>query len=120
MRFHVMTLFPEMVSACLCAGILGKGEAKGAISFNVVNIRDYTAERKHLKVDDYTYGGGAGLLPQPGAAHRHGVRRQGLPALQFGQLRAGCAALRPGAGGGGDPDKLPCAAAFDEYFILLL
>ncbi|MCR5676075.1 MAG: tRNA (guanosine(37)-N1)-methyltransferase TrmD [Lachnospiraceae bacterium] len=64
MRFHVMTLFPEMVEASLSAGILGKAADKGLITFDVVNIRDYTKERKHLKVDDYTYGGGAGLLMQ--------------------------------------------------------
>lgn len=64
MQFHVMTLFPEMVEAGLSAGILDKAAKKGLLSFDVVNIRDYTAERKHLKVDDYTYGGGAGLLMQ--------------------------------------------------------
>ncbi|MCR4762720.1 MAG: tRNA (guanosine(37)-N1)-methyltransferase TrmD [Lachnospiraceae bacterium] len=64
MRFHVMTLFPEMVASGLEAGILGKAADKGLLSFHVVNIRDYTNEKKHLKVDDYTYGGGAGLLMQ--------------------------------------------------------
>ncbi|MBR5116482.1 MAG: tRNA (guanosine(37)-N1)-methyltransferase TrmD, partial [Lachnospiraceae bacterium] len=64
MQFHVMTLFPEMVAQSLHAGILGKAADKGVLDFDIVNIRDYTNERKHLKVDDYTYGGGAGLLMQ--------------------------------------------------------
>ena len=64
MQFHVMTLFPEMVAGSLQAGILGKAADKGILDFDIVNIRDYTKERKHLKVDDYTYGGGAGLLMQ--------------------------------------------------------
>ncbi len=64
MRFHVMTLFPDMVNASLSAGVLGKARDRGLITCHVVNIRDYTADKKHLKVDDYTYGGGAGLLMQ--------------------------------------------------------
>ncbi len=64
MHFYVMTLFPEMVEAGLGAGILGKAQDKGLVTCEIVNIRDYTKERKHLKVDDYTYGGGAGLLMQ--------------------------------------------------------
>ncbi len=69
MQFHVMTLFPEMVAGALHAGILGKAADKGELTFDIVNIRDYTRERKHLKVDDYTYGGGAGLLMQAQPIH---------------------------------------------------
>lgn len=63
MRFHILTLFPEMVDICLHASILGRAEKSGCISFHTVNIRDYTTD-KHKKVDDYTYGGGAGMLMQ--------------------------------------------------------
>ncbi len=63
MRFHILTLFPEMVEMCLHASILGRAEKSGCISFHTVNIRDYTKD-KHKKVDDYTYGGGAGMLMQ--------------------------------------------------------
>ena len=63
MKFHILTLFPEMTDACLETSILGRAAKAGCISFHSVNIRDYTLD-KHKKVDDYTYGGGAGMLMQ--------------------------------------------------------
>lgn len=62
-NFHIMTLFPEMVMNGLHTSILGRAAQKGHISIEAVNIRDYTLD-KHGKVDDYTYGGGAGMLMQ--------------------------------------------------------
>ncbi len=64
MKFHVMTLFPEMIEQVLSTSIIGRAKEKGVISFEAVNIRDYSADLKHRKVDDYTYGGGAGMLMQ--------------------------------------------------------
>lgn len=64
MNFHVMTLFPEMIEQGLSTSILGRAKEKGIIDFEAVNIRDYSADMKHHKVDDYTYGGGAGMLMQ--------------------------------------------------------
>lgn len=63
MHFHIMTLFPEMVLDGLHTSIIGRAMEKGCISIEAVNIRDYTLDR-HKKVDDYTYGGGAGMLMQ--------------------------------------------------------
>ncbi len=63
MKFHILTLFPEMTDTCLHASILGRAARSGCVSFHTVNIRDYTTN-KHKKVDDYTYGGGAGMLMQ--------------------------------------------------------
>lgn len=63
MRFNILTLFPEMVLGGLHTSIIGKAVEKGFITINAVNIRDYTRD-KHGKVDDYTYGGGAGMLMQ--------------------------------------------------------
>lgn len=63
MNFHILTLFPEMVESGLCTSILGRAAASGIISVDAVNIRDF-AFNKHNKVDDYTYGGGAGMLMQ--------------------------------------------------------
>ncbi len=63
MRFHILTLFPEMVSDCLNTSIIGRAIAKGSIELDVVNIRDF-ATNKHHKVDDYPYGGGAGMVMQ--------------------------------------------------------
>ncbi len=64
MNYHVMTLFPEMIEQGLSTSILGRARDKGLISFEAVNIRDYSGDLKHHKVDDYTYGGGAGMLMQ--------------------------------------------------------
>ena len=63
MQVHILTLFPEMVQQGLATSILGRAAEKNLISINAVNIRDYTQD-KHGKVDDYTYGGGAGMLMQ--------------------------------------------------------
>ena len=59
-----MTLFPEMVEQGLDTSILGRARDKGLIDFEAVNIRDFSNDIKHRKVDDYTYGGGAGMLMQ--------------------------------------------------------
>jgi tRNA (guanine37-N1)-methyltransferase len=58
-----MTLFPEMVLDGLDTSIIGRAKEKGYISIDAVNIRNYSTD-KHKKVDDYTYGGGAGMLMQ--------------------------------------------------------
>ena len=63
MHFHIMTLFPEMVLQGLHTSILGKAAQKGILTMDAVNIRDFTKD-KHLKVDDYPYGGGAGMVMQ--------------------------------------------------------
>ena len=65
MRIDILTLFPEMF-APLKESILGRAQKDGKLQFNVVNLRDYT-EDKHLKCDDYPFGGGAGMvmMPQP-------------------------------------------------------
>ena len=63
MNFHILTLFPEMVLQGLGASIIGRASEQGYIRIEAVNIRDYTLD-KHGKVDDYTYGGGAGMLMQ--------------------------------------------------------
>lgn len=62
-NFHVLTLFPDMVRQGLSVSVTGRAFEKGVISLNTVNIRDYTLSR-HRKVDDYPYGGGAGMLMQ--------------------------------------------------------
>lgn len=63
MYFHVLTLFPEMITNSLNMSIIGRAVEKNIISLEAVQIRDYTLD-KHNKVDDYTYGGGAGMLMQ--------------------------------------------------------
>ena len=63
MNFYVLTLFPEMVLSGLQTSIIGRALDKGLISLEAINIRDY-AGNKHQKVDDYPYGGGAGMVMQ--------------------------------------------------------
>ena len=63
MNFHVLTLFPEMIEQGMHTSIIGRAITGGYLSINAVNIRDY-AFNKHQKVDDYPYGGGAGMLMQ--------------------------------------------------------
>ncbi len=63
MNFHVLTLFPEMIMQGLNTSITGRAMGKGIISVNPVNIRDFSSD-KHSRVDDYPYGGGAGMVMQ--------------------------------------------------------
>lgn len=63
MNFHILTLFPEMVMSGLGTSIIGRAVSNGLLSIEAVNIRDY-AFNKHQSVDDYPYGGGAGMLMQ--------------------------------------------------------
>lgn len=63
MNFHILTLFPDMVMQGLNTSIIGRAMEKGLLSVEAVDIRDY-AFNKHHKVDDYPYGGGAGMLMQ--------------------------------------------------------
>ena len=69
MNFHVLTLFPEMIEQGINTSITGRAIEKGLISLNAINIRDY-AGNKHGQVDDYPYGGGAGMVMQPGPVYR--------------------------------------------------
>lgn len=64
MKFNVLTLFPDMINDSLNHSILGKAMDKGLIEVNPINFRDYSAS-KHKTVDDYPYGGGAGMVIQP-------------------------------------------------------
>ena len=63
MNYHVLTLFPEMIENVMNTSITGRAITKGLLSLEAINIRDF-AFNKHQKVDDYPYGGGAGMLMQ--------------------------------------------------------
>lgn len=63
MNFHVLTLFPDMIVNGLATSVLGRAIENGHVTLEAVNIRDHTVN-KHNKVDDYPYGGGAGMLMQ--------------------------------------------------------
>ncbi|WP_026559373.1 tRNA (guanosine(37)-N1)-methyltransferase TrmD [Bacillus sp. J37] len=66
MKIDFLTLFPEMFYGVLNESILKKAQEKEAVTFNVINFREYSSN-KHQNVDDYPYGGGAGMVltPQP-------------------------------------------------------
>lgn len=64
MKFHILTLFPEMVLSGLNTSIVGRATKNGLLSIEAVNIRDFSTN-KHRHVDDYPYGGGAGMVMQP-------------------------------------------------------
>lgn len=68
MNFHILTLFPEMVMNGLNTSIIGRAINNELLTIEAVNIRDF-AENKHNRVDDYTYGGGAGMLMQAGPVY---------------------------------------------------
>ena len=64
MNFHVLTLFPQMIEQTVNTSITGRAVKNEKISLQTVNIRDF-AYNKHMRVDDYPYGGGAGMVMQP-------------------------------------------------------
>ena len=64
MNYHVLTLFPEMIESAFLTSITGRAADRGLLSLNAVNIRDYAEERRRGRVDDYSYGGGAGMIMQ--------------------------------------------------------
>ena len=64
MRFDIFTLFPEMFAGPLDASIIGRARAEGLIEIALHNPRDVTTDRHHI-VDDYPYGGGAGMVMKP-------------------------------------------------------
>ncbi len=64
MRFHVLTLFPEMFEGALGYGILSRAMGRGLLSVGLHNIRDFTHDR-HSTVDDYPYSGGPGMVMKP-------------------------------------------------------
>ena len=63
MNFHVLTLFPDMVRDGFQTSITGRAAEKGLLSLETINIRDFSVH-KHNRVDDYPYGGGAGMVMQ--------------------------------------------------------
>ena len=64
MRINVVTLFPEVIREALGVSIAGRAESAGLVEYRIVNLRDFTHDR-HQTVDDYAYGGGAGMVLKP-------------------------------------------------------
>lgn len=70
MKFYVLTLFPEMIEQGMYTSIFGRAAEKGVLSLEAVNIRDYAQEARKGRVDDYPYGGGAGMVLQAEPVYR--------------------------------------------------
>ena len=68
-NFYVLTLFPEMIVSVMNNSVIGRAIENGLISLEAVDIREYSTD-KHLHVDDYPYGGGAGMVMQPEPVYR--------------------------------------------------
>lgn len=64
MNIHYLTLFPDMYGGVLTSSILGRAKEKGLVDYHLINFREYS-EDKHNKVDDYPFGGGAGMVLKP-------------------------------------------------------
>jgi len=69
MRFDILTIFPEMFSAYLKEGIVGRAVQRGLVDVRLVQIRDYTDD-PHRTTDDRPYGGGEGMVMKPEPIHR--------------------------------------------------
>ena len=69
MIYKVLTLFPEMIEQGMGTSITGRAINKGLLKLQATNIRDYS-DNKHMKVDDYPYGGGAGMVMQAEPVYR--------------------------------------------------
>ena len=85
MRFTVLTLFPEMIEQGFSTSITGRAMEKGLLSLRCVNIRDYASDR-YGHVDDYPYGGGAGMVmqaPPSYRAYREAVGENKKPRLVY-------------------------------------
>ncbi|MCR5254325.1 MAG: tRNA (guanosine(37)-N1)-methyltransferase TrmD [Acetatifactor sp.] len=77
MKFSVLTLFPQMIEDVVNTSIIGRAKKNNLIDVSAVNIRDFSDDR-HGKVDDYTYGGGAGMLMQAEPVFKaHGFATEG-------------------------------------------
>lgn len=65
LRINVITIFPEFFSGPLSLSIPSRAAEAGSVEYRIVDLRDYTHD-KHRTVDDYPYGGGAGMVMKPG------------------------------------------------------
>ena len=65
MKINIVTIFPEFFAAPLALSIPSKAREAGSVEYHVADLRDYTHD-KHRTVDDYPYGGGAGMVMKPG------------------------------------------------------
>lgn len=66
---HVITLFPDILDTYFAEGVVGKAIEKGVLYVKTIQLRDFAGD-KHRTVDDYPYGGGAGMILKPDVMDR--------------------------------------------------
>src|SRR2546428_11541953 len=86
LTLNVVTLFPEVFHAALQVSILGRAAEQGLARYRVVQLREYTRDRHHT-VDDYPYGGGAGMVLKPEPFFEAGGVLRAGPAIQLPSAR---------------------------------
>lgn len=91
MRFNIVTIFPNIINSYFSETILARAIKNGIIKVNAINLRDFTDD-KHQKVDDTTYGGGAGMVMKPEPIYKAlqsvgALRRQNVLTKVFGILK---------------------------------
>ena len=69
MKVHFLTPFPEMIDSIIGESILGRARSKGYVDYSIHNLFDYTDE-PHRRIDDYPFGGGAGMVMKPEPSFR--------------------------------------------------
>lgn len=62
MTFHLLTIFPEISASYWQYGVTGRAARRGLVRIKIHNLRDYSSDKKHKKVDDRPYGGGPGMV----------------------------------------------------------
>ena len=84
-RFDIITLFPNLVEGYLADSILKRAQTDGLIEIKLWQLRDFSDDQKHFKVDDAPYGGGAGMLirPQPLWDCIHAVKKENSGPVVF-------------------------------------
>ena len=82
MRIDILTLFPQMFDGLISSSIIGRATERGLVDIKLHDIRAYTHDKHHI-VDDYPYGGGAGMVlkPEPIFEAVEGIKEElGLPS----------------------------------------
>ena len=88
MRIDIVTIFPDFFAAPLALSIPARAAVSGAVAYNVLDLRDFTHDR-HRTVDDYPYGGGAGMVirvdvMEAAMQARYGALLEGAPDATVG------------------------------------
>jgi tRNA (guanine37-N1)-methyltransferase len=90
MKFNIITIFPQIFDSYFNESILKRAQKKGLISFNIINLRDFTTDR-HKTVDDTPYGGGAGMVMKVDVLHRaiDAIKKDIAKKQKFSDEKAG-------------------------------